>query len=226
MLNLQPIGLEKFLQEYPDMGLKPVTSNNLSIAGTFKFHGCYKNEPDITDAYSIEISVSTKFPKAIPEVREIGNKIPKDEKHHINPNGSLCLGSPLRLLTKLNKNPTMCGFAEGCLVPYLYSMSYKRTYGGKLIFNELEHGEAGIISDYMKMLGISSEENVLYAIDLLGQKKRIANKKACPCGCEKRLGVCKFRMKLIRYRKMAPRSWYAGHSRYISPEPNNMPFSN
>ena len=197
------------------MQLKPLKGLDLLVAGNFCFHGTFKGEQDIIDSYRIEIKIPNKFPKALPIVRETGSKIPNDGNHHLNSDGTLCLGSPLRLLQQLQSNPTILGFAEKCLVPFLYAMSNKLQNGKGFIFDELAHGKQGIADDYSAIFGIDNRDQAVHTLKLLGMKKRIANKKLCPCGCGNRLGVCKFRFKLKSYRKMAPRSWFAGHSREI-----------
>jgi len=103
----------------------------------------------------LEITVPAEFPKLLPTARETGGKIPRDGKHHVNDDKSLCLGSPLRLRLKVSGKPTLSGFAESCLVPYLYAVSYKLQNGVEFPFGELSHGEAGIIEDYMEMFGLN-----------------------------------------------------------------------
>jgi hypothetical protein len=117
------------------------------------------------------------------------------------------------LLIKIHAKPNLTGYAEGCLVPYLYAASHKIMHGGKFIFSELSHGNPGIIQDYQDLLGLTSRSQVAAAITLLGIKKRLANKLPCPCGCGMRLGACPFRYILNKFRKMAHRSWFIAHSK-------------
>ena len=74
------------------------------------------------------------------------------------PNATLCLGSPLRLLWKLSRRPSLPGFASSCLVPYLYAVSHKLQFGGELLFRELKHGAEGIVEDYLDLFGLSNPE--------------------------------------------------------------------
>jgi hypothetical protein len=85
-------------------------------------------------------------------------------------------------------------------------------HGGDFVFGELAHGDQGIVDDYSAMLGLKERHQVTQAIHLLGLKKRLANKKPCPCGCGKRLGSCPFHHKLNEFRKMAPVSWFKAHA--------------
>lgn len=204
-------GVTQFLHDYPWMTIEPSRGADLILKGKFDFKANIEKRPEIVDSYSLWISVPSGFPQALPEVKELDRKIPRDGKHHVNPDDTLCLGSPLRLLKKVNAKPNLTGFAEDCLVPFLYAISHKLLYGGDFIFSELPHGEEGILDDYQKLFDLTNSIQVKLAIKLLGMKKRLANKHPCPCGCDKRLGKCVFHLKLNKYRTMASRTWFKKH---------------
>lgn len=193
------------------MILFPVTGSELFIEGEFQFSASAKNRPDITDSYVLRITVPDRFPADLPTTLELANKIPRNGHFHVNPDGSLCLGSPLRLLLRLSNHPTLPGFASNCLVPYLYAISHKLRYGGQLPFSELGHGTPGQLEDYMEMFSLPGPEQARRAIQLLGLKKRRANKLPCPCGCGRRVGKCSFNKKIRKYRLLASRSWFRRH---------------
>jgi len=194
------------------MSTVPYTGAGICLRGKFRFKASVSGNDEIDDSYKLEIIVPDEFPRGLPEVKEIGGKIPRNGKFHVNPDGTLCLGSPLRLLRNVHSSPSLAGFADKCLVPYLYAVSYKLMYGGDFVFGELAHGDQGIVDDYSVMLGLKEWPQVTQAIQLLGIKKRIANKRTCPCGCGKRLGACPFHHKLNEFRKMAPVSWFKAHA--------------
>lgn len=204
--------LGQFLSDYPGMSTAPCSDAGVCLRGKFRFKASVSGSDEIDDSYKLVIVVPEKFPQAIPKVKETGGKIPRDGNFHVNPDGTLCLGSPLRLLRKVHNAPNLTGFADKCLVPYLYAVSYKLMHGGDFVFGELAHGDQGIVEDYSVMLGLKKRHQVTQAIQLLGIKKRIANKKPCPCGCGKRLGACQFHHKLNEFRKMAPLSWFKTHA--------------
>jgi hypothetical protein len=166
--------------------------------------------------FRLEICVSKRFPYEPPIVKEIGGRLPDPkhpdrEKFHVNEDTSLCLGSPLRLKMDLQKNPTLPGFAELSLVPYLYAVSLKLKNGGDMVFGELAHGGAGLFDDYAEILGLAEKHSVVHAFQLLSLNKRDANKHPCPCGCGKRLGRCNLRYKMHELRQIASRAWYRQH---------------
>lgn len=204
--------LGQFLDDYPGMSTAPYSHAGTCLRGKFKFKAVISGSDEIEDNYKLEIIVPEKFPQALPKVKEIGGKIPRNGDFHVNPDGTLCLGSPLRLLKKIYKFPNLSGFVNKCLVPYLYAVSYKLRNGGDFVFGELAHGDQGIVEDYSYLFGLTNPAQITEAIQLLGIKKRVANKRPCPCGCRKRLGACSLHHKLNEFRKMAPVSWFKAHA--------------
>ncbi|WP_316348108.1 hypothetical protein [Desulfuromonas acetoxidans] len=204
--------LSQFLSDYPGMSTAPYSDAGVCLRGKFRFKADVKGGNEVEDFYKLEIVIPHKYPLALPRVKEIGGKIPRDGNFHINPDGTLCLGSPLRLLKKIYSATDFNVFIDKCLVPYLYAVSYKLMHGGKFVFGELAHGDQGIVDDYSDMLGLQERHQIAQSLRLLGMKKRIANKKTCPCGCGKRLGACSFHHKLNAFRDMAPMSWFRAHA--------------
>lgn len=207
--HLAALELHEFLVAYPDMAVRPTASRNLTIEGRFDFSASAPGAGgDITDSYGLKISVPPGFPRELPTVRETQGRIPRSGEYHVNSDGSLCLGSRLRLLKKLAQHPTLPGFAANCLVPYLYAVSVKLNQGGDLPFGELTHGSRGELEDYADLMGLDTAEQVKLALRYLGMKKRRANKRPCPCGCKQRLGNCHFNKRMKKLRALASRRWF------------------
>ena len=198
------------------MVISPDSHYCLVLQGYFDFRACYDCGIEISDSYNIRINIPKLFPRILPQVKEIGNMIPRDGKHHINiDDDTLCLGSPLRLFYLLSKKPSLLGFAEYCLVPYLYGITFKRMYG-KFPGGELEHGNKGILNDYMELLELPTPSQVIETLNLLGLKKRHANKYNCPCGCGIRLGRCVYHLKLSQFRKIVSRTQFKKWAKDLS----------
>lgn len=195
------------------MAILPSRSADIHLKGHFTFSAKPKGGTEICDTYHLHISIPQIFPKKIPKVTEIDLKIPRNGKYHINPDNTLCLGSPLRLKHKISERSNLVGFSESCLVPYLYAVSYKLHNDGDFPLGELAHGSQGIVIDYLDLFGLQSLEQVIQTLKLLGIKKRVANKAPCPCGCGRRLGKCSFNLKLNKFRSIANRAWYRSHSK-------------
>jgi hypothetical protein len=203
------LGVEEFLRAYPGMGLRPIRDNRVELEGIFAFSAESDKHGRVTDKFELKIDIPNTFPKELPLVYELQGRIPREDRYHVNPTDhSLCLGSPLRLLTILAGVPTLTGFAARCLIPYLYAVSLKLDRGGEFAFGELPHGRRGEIVDYGDLLGLGTVNQVMKTISYLGMKKRRANKLPCPCQCGRRLGVCALNSRIRRLRQLAERAWF------------------
>lgn len=202
-------GIEQFLNDYPGMALRPCRDDGIVIVGTFQFCGTPPGGPKICDSYELKLEVPKSFPKQFPTVKELQGKIPRDGTFHINPDDTLCLGSPLSILIRVAQAPTLSGFAGKCIVPFLYAVSKRLSDGSDFVFSELRHGNKGIFDDYTEVLGLRDPDDVTKALKALATRRRVANKQPCPCKCGKRLGGCRYHHKLNPFRKLASRSWFA-----------------
>ena len=201
--------MRDFVRDYDLMAIRPRTGTTPLLKGRFAFIAHHPQIGEIEDAFDLEIDVPPNFPRELPRVIETGSRIPRTGFYHVNQRDrSLCLGSPLRLRVLLASKPSLVGFAETCLVPFLAGVSYKLKTGKPLPFGELNHGAPGALNDYQVLFEVETPDQALAALRLLGKKKRIANKLPCPCGCGVRLGRCGFRDRLIRFRALANRPWY------------------
>lgn len=213
-MDLAAIGLPEFLTDYPGMDIVPSRGGGVLLRGDFEFSCKSPSGPQVDDSFRIEILVPERFPHAVPSVWERGGRIPqtRNGEYHVNQSGTLCLGSPLRLVRNVFHKPTLSGFAESSVVPFLYAVSRKLKEGGRFFMGELEHGEPGVIEDYRNLFGLAERGQIVQALRLLGLKKRVANKCPCPCGCGFRFGTCAKHIHLNSFRKLAPRAWFRRHA--------------
>lgn len=204
-------GLSQFLYENPGMSLVPTNDINISIRGTYELYAKYNGGDELSDTYHLLIVLDKRFPRELPIVYENDDKIQRTIDNHKYDDGSLCLGSPLRLKHILSENPNLAIFLNKCLDPFLYAHSYKNQYGKDFILGQLNHGSPGTIEDYLDLFNLSEKKQVSNALRLLGMRKRRANKHICPCGCGIRYGKCKYRFHLEKYRFAAKRLWFREH---------------
>jgi hypothetical protein len=202
-------GLGQFLADYPHMRFRPRTGKPPVLRGRFAFTAYHREAGRIEDAFELEIEIPVAFPQEVPRVTEVGGRIPREADYHVNTSdGTLCLGSPLRLRQLLAQDATLTGFAQKCLVPFLFAESQKLTGTGGFAFGELTHGLSGLLDDYVALFEVKEFSQAVQALRLLGMKKRRANKLPCPCGCRKRVGRCRFNTKLAKFRAVASRPWF------------------
>lgn len=209
-MRLSAADIQSFLRDHRRMALRPSTGPEAIFEGTFEFMASPQNGEVITDSYNLRVTIDESFPHALPTVWETGGRIERIDCNHVNPHdGSLCLGSPFSLRQASGRTPTICSFAEQCIIPFLYAASIRERRNLAFPFGELNHGAEGLLEDYERMLNVRGRDQVRNALRAIATRKRISNKWPCPCGCNRRLGACSLHFQLNLFRKSAPRSFYA-----------------
>jgi hypothetical protein len=156
-----------------------------SVQGLLVFSAEYTGER-IDDQYSIRILLPASYPDWVPSAFETAGRIPKN--FHKLSDGSLCLGEPLAVVRKFLEEPTLLGYVNNCLIPYLYSFSYMCIYE-HLPFGELAHGTIGLIKHYLEFFRLKNERSLIGLIAILAHDNYRGHV-LCPCGSGKRLRSC------------------------------------
>jgi hypothetical protein len=205
------LGIDDLLRRFPNLALRPQRDGRIVIAGDLQFSVVVPKFGVIEDAFRIEIRISENFPSTLPSIFERNGRIPKS--YHKMTDDSLCLGSPLGLRLKATRGKTLLAFVEACVVPYLAGYCIcERT--GEVPFGELAHGIPGLLEEYGRLTGATSNAACIGFIECLGQRKRVANRRTCPCGSGRRLGRCHNR-RINPLRGVASRAWYRGTARQL-----------
>jgi hypothetical protein len=199
--------ISAFLERYRRMSLEPSTEGSTIFVGLLDFIASPPGGTVVDDTYEVRIEL---LPNKLLKVWETGGRITRDPNHHVYPDGSLCLGSHLRLSLLLSEAGTsVVGIVERCLIPFLYAASLREGGQPGFAFGELAHGKPGLLQDYETIVGLQGREAVEKALHLLSRRRRVANKRPCPCGCGKRLGRCPVHHSLNKLRQVMPRSHFA-----------------
>lgn len=205
--------LAGFLLHQVEMGIVPGRHAGIVIEGHFSFSAMPTSGPRVEDRFRLSLAVPDSFPRKLPEVTELDHKIARTDQNHVNPDGTLCLGSPLGLRVAMAGGHSLKDFSDRCLVPFLYAISLRGSGRRNFYFGELDHGPAGLAQDYKAIFGVETDSAAERCLRLLALKKRVANRRPCPCGCGRRLGRCRLHDRINGIRTMAPRSWFDLHGR-------------
>jgi hypothetical protein len=201
-------GLQPFLEEQPGMSVRPATEAGVLVAGEYYLDATHQSAGRKSQTFYLELKIPPSFPSSPPVIHEVGGLIPREADFHVNESdGSFCLGTPLNLKMVLHLCPDLAEFLRASLRPFLYAVMVKLEVGGSFVFGELPHGNAGVATDFATQLNIENSL-VPYAIKLLTMKKRVANKRPCPCRCGMRLGSCRTNILISRLRQVASRAWF------------------
>ncbi|WP_368901889.1 hypothetical protein [Oceanobacillus oncorhynchi] len=206
-INIEEI--EEYLEKNPQMSLAPSNHEEYVVKGNIKLDIRNDMYGNIQDEFLIKMVIPKSFPKEIPTVYELGDRFPKTVDYHTFPSDlSLCLGSPMSLMKQIKDNPTLDGFVQNCIVPYLYAISLKLQKGKEFVFGELDHGLIGILQNYIEVFSLQNIEQVIQLLDILSEKPNKGNKMICPCGCNRIVTRCSMHKKIIEYRDVIPRKVY------------------
>lgn len=205
-------GIDSLLKAHPGLRLAPSPGDSIRIVGRLRFTASAHGFETIEDNYELAMSVPAAFPGKVPLVWETGGRIPFD--WHRNPDKTLCLGSPTAVMLITVKSETIDRFVEALVVPYLYQRSYFERYQ-VFPFGELGHGLKGVLQDFMDRFGVSDESASEAMVFRASLRRRVANKRPCPCGSGETLGRCQHHWKVNELRRTLGRPWFRNQVRQI-----------
>ena len=205
--------LEEVLDTHPGLRIVPTTdADRICLRGILCFDAELVGAGTIRDAFPIAMDIPLAFPKLLPTVRELSGRVTRD--YHTNPDGTLCLGSPVRLHLALAAETSPLGFINRCVIPFLAGHSYLAQMG-KEWTPALAHGDEGLLDDYQALFGVRSAQACVQMMALLGQRKRVANKHECPCSSGRRVGRCHHRVLNSLRSRLGRPWWQREHARWL-----------
>lgn len=177
---------DELIGEYPGFFLDHNDKDSTwFIKGSLDFCATYESIK-IEESFQIEIIVYQNYPESLPVARETGGRIPS--AFHKYKDDSLCLGAPVDIKVKFYENPTLLGFVNNHLIPFLFSYSYWEKYG-VMPYGELSHGGKGLIEYYSNYFSVNSESIILSFLAILASNKYRGHHD-CPCGSGKIIRKC------------------------------------
>ena len=170
-------------------GLTDVVEHDAEIllSGTLDFEASADGLETITASFDIELGVPHVFPDRLPQAKEVGGRIGTDYEH-LNPDGTLCLAVPVEQRRVFFEQPTLLGFVDRLLVPYLYGFCFWKKHGYHP-FDEAAHGYEGILRYYVDTLGLRGPLQALAVICFLFDHGYRGHHD-CPCGSGRKVGAC------------------------------------
>lgn len=136
--------------------------------------------------YEIEIIVSNKFPRQIPEVHETSGRVPSVmDRHFMSDNSGCCLVMPHLYRQFFTPRMTFEDFINILVVPFFQNQLYYEINGR--FVQGYKHGEYGIWEHYFELFGEDLQPKILYKLadavlmERVDGKARIKGHKLCPC---------------------------------------------
>ncbi|MBU0626074.1 SEC-C domain-containing protein [Patescibacteria group bacterium] len=139
-------------------------------------------------AFDIEIKLPDDYPNSLPEVKELGGKIPIANDRHVNDDGTCCLTVPAKMYQELGKNYSIIDFIDKFVVPFFANQVYYEIH--RIWANgDYSHGNRGMLECYKELLRLSSLKQVVECMKITLQTFPKTSK-SCPCGSGKKLRDC------------------------------------
>ena len=157
------------------------------LSGAVDFEASADGLETITDSFDIELTIPHLFPDRLPWAKEVGGRIGTDYEH-LNPDGTLCLGVPIEQRRVFFEQPTLLGFVNKLLIPYLYGYCFWSKHGHHP-FGEATHGHEGILRYYIDTLDLQDSLAALAVICFLFEHGYRGHH-PCPCGSGRIVRVC------------------------------------
>lgn len=178
--------IQELTECYPGLSERGQSKFGVTLSGPVAFEASFGNN-EISDVFDVEMFIPHEFPDAHPVVWEAGCRISKDFTH-VNIDGSFCLAVPLDINEVLSKNPSLLGFVDNLLIPYLYSYCYWEKFK-EMPYGERSHGAKGYLEYYLELFNTKNVSSVLRGvISLLVDGYKPHEK--CACGSEKKALRC------------------------------------
>ncbi len=158
------------------------------ISGPLPFYAHYGDRESIASCFDVSLCIDKSYPEVLPVTREIGGAI-NESYRHVNDHGTLCLSVPVEERLIFGEEPSLLGYVNRLLIPYLYGYRYWEKHGTHP-FGERAHGEDGVVQFYVEEFGLKDESKVVDFLMFLcthGYEGRLP----CPCGSGDRLKKCR-----------------------------------
>lgn len=170
-------------------GLATVTEGAAGtiVSGALPFEASADGLEVISESFDIEVTIPKDFPATLPTVRETAGRIGSDYGHR-NPNGTLCLAIPVEQRRLFLEDPTLLGFINRLVIPYLYGFCFFQRHG-RHPFSEAEHGNEGIVRHYVDTLDLRDEVSALAVVCFLIEVGYRGHHD-CPCGSGQKVRAC------------------------------------
>jgi hypothetical protein len=172
------------------------------VQGLLEFEATHE-EIKVRDSFQIKLLIPGDYNKTPPKPYETGGRIPKD--FHTYSDDSLCLATSVEIRRKFSETPTLIGFVESLLIPYLFSFSYWQEHG-RMPYGELTHGPEGIMQYYLESFNVDSELIVLKFLKLLAIENYRGHHE-CPCGSRLKIRQCHGEL-VLRYKGLQSQAYF------------------
>jgi len=169
------------------------------VRGTF---AVYSPAGKILDRYRILIELPNNYPKDLPIVREVGDRIPWHQDFHVETNGVACVLLPDDRWRCFPVGAPFREYLDRPLHHFFLGQSLV-ALGEKWPFDEWKHGAEGIIQYYEELLDSQDLKTIVRYLRIIA-KQNFKPHLLCPCGSGKKIKKCCHAKVVQLRRRIAP----------------------
>ena len=176
-------GARVLAENYPSLhALK--FERSVAVAGTFRLA---EGDVPIED-FLVHVELPPTYPIGLPVALEMGGRIPRDENHQVNKDGTLCVGLPEELWLRYDGRLPMEVYLPGPLRDYFVGVS-SMLRGKGWPYGEWGHGARGLREFYGQYIDTERAGAVAEFVAMIAEG-RVKGHVLCPCGSEKESRRC------------------------------------
>jgi hypothetical protein len=178
----------ELVEKYAGLNLVEESVDRRLVSGDLCFSAEFEGQV-IDDCFSISLVLPQEFPACPPRAFETGGRVPRVADYHVYPSsGELCLGAQFQVRMVFAERPTLVGYVDRLLVPYLYWISHWLQFNRKP-WEELAHGGRGLLEAYNDYFGVSGHVATLKLL-MAVRDRNFRRDQMCPCGSGRRIRNC------------------------------------
>ena len=163
------------------------TEHETVLSGSLPFEASTDGYASITASFEINLLIPSLYPDNLPRVRETRGEIDGGYEH-VYTDGTLCLAVPIAERLMFSRQPSLLGFVNNLVIPYLYGYCHWKEHG-EHPFGEQKHGDEGIVRYYVDTLDLIDEARAL-AVVLFLFEHGYRGHHDCPCGSALKVRKC------------------------------------
>lgn len=140
------------------------------------------------DRFQIRIVLPDDYPRGVPDVYEVGGRIPCSATHHMYADGRACLFAPGERWRHWPRGKGIVDFIDGPVRSYFIGQAlFELT--GEWPFGQRSHGASGILEAFGDMLRTRNPRTIVRYLGVLSRKK-LRPLSQCPCGSQLPIHSC------------------------------------
>ncbi len=176
--------LDSILVSYPAFKINYQNDTPFSISGIYSV---IDNVSVLQDEFEIEIFIPKQYPLGFPVLKELGNKIRREDEYHVDENGYACVEITPVVNLIHRTGIDLKKFIEKYVHKFLcWQILYR--YDKEIKY--WDHKEKGILSFYYEKLGTTDLQLVKLLLHALIKNELPGRNDPCLCGSNKKYKNC------------------------------------